>query len=225
MDYLDVQHKRSAQDSWTYSTASNQFKNMSKQNQNSNSWVQKPNPYLSTMTSQQKFDTFKNNAYKNVKSNLPFWAKAKAVVGIKPNQQTIDNAMVQRNVVNTADQFLNSLNMNDINYMQQNYNTMVNNMGGQTSPAGKAFANYIKSGMQSRVWQQVRQNPLKNLPMAASLWLKDKGMGTAGNLAANPMVFYGGMMAALAGGAMLWNSTDDEDKPAPVRTPYNYSNR
>lgn len=83
--------------------------------------------------------------------------------------------------------------------------------GGQGEELMDRFTNAAKA----RAWQAVKRNPLKNMPAMAGLWMQSRGWNGLGNLASNPMVFYG-TMALLTLGAVwlgkgLFNEDNDDD--------------
>jgi hypothetical protein len=72
-------------------------------------------------------------------------------------------------------------------------------------------AGYLDAGKKC-VWNGIKQDLFKNLPIAASLWCKYQGWDQLGEFAANPLYFYltlGGLV--LGGGALLAGAFDDDD--------------
>lgn len=67
----------------------------------------------------------------------------------------------------------------------------------------------------TRVWDMVKKDPLRNMPVAASMWAASKGWTSVGAALDNPMVFYGTLALLLTGlawlGGGLFSDTDEGD--------------
>lgn len=64
-----------------------------------------------------------------------------------------------------------------------------------------------------RVWSMVKSDPLRNMPLAASLWASSKGWKAVGSALDNPMVFYGTLALLLGGLAWLGGGLFGEPGP------------
>jgi len=77
------------------------------------------------------------------------------------------------------------------------------------------------SAARSRMWEAVKSNPLKNMPIAASLWAKSNGWDMLGSVAENPWAFYGIAAALLLGGVWLTSGLfgrDDSSRSIATNT-------
>ena len=88
-------------------------------------------------------------------------------------------------------------------------------MSGMGDAQGEELKAQFTEAARQRAWEAVKNNPLKNMPAMAGLWLQSKGWNGMASMMANPMVFYG-ITALLLGGAVwlgkgLFGGSDDDD--------------
>lgn len=76
---------------------------------------------------------------------------------------------------------------------------------------GMELANAAEENIRGRIREAFFNNPFKNGPQIAGLWLASKGLGSIGQFASNPWVFYSVAMSLLLGGALLLTSGIDDD--------------
>ena len=128
----------------------------------------------------------------------------------------LDAALKSPDVKNAADKFVQASDIKDIGSYMEQVEEMASSMPNTEQAA--AFKKYVADGLQGRVWDGIKANPAQNLPVAIGLFLKQLGLGGAADWVSNPIVFYGGMLLALAGGAhMIFGGSksdkDDDDTP------------
>ena len=162
-------------------------------------------------TTEQKFQSFAND----VQGAKPGMV-TKGITGIKsiwnPNakQELIDSTM--DNMQQYADKFVNSMNIDDIEFAQQNYNMLMRRYfgnGNNNSPQARQFAKYVKDGLKRRTFATIMQNPVANIPRAAGIFIRQAGLNRVGDIVANPFVFYGGL-AAMSLPAMFAGGSTNE---------------
>jgi hypothetical protein len=88
-------------------------------------------------------------------------------------------------------------------------------MSGMAGDQGEELKARFTEAAKQRAWQAVRDNPLKNMPTMAGLWMQSKGWDGMASMMSNPMVFYG-TTALLLGGAVwlgkgLFGGDDNDD--------------
>lgn len=109
------------------------------------------------------------------------------------------NDMSEDNLMKLAEMFANNSNM----------------AGGMEAlgDKGMALANAAEENIRGRIREAFFNNPFKNGPQIAGLWLASKGFGGMGKFASNPWIFYSVAMSLLLGGAlMLTSGIDDDDE-------------
>lgn len=74
------------------------------------------------------------------------------------------------------------------------------------------LANTAEANIRNRVSEAFFNNPFKNGPQIAGLWLASKGFGGMGKFASNPWIFYSVAMSLLLGGALMLTSGIDDDE-------------
>ena len=132
-----------------------------------------------------------------------------------------DGAILSNDSLNAADRFINASNIDDVDTYLQNVDSMASSM--PNSEAASAFKQYITDGLQSRVWDEVKANPIQNIPKAASLFLRQHGLGVMADFAKNPIAFYGSLIGILGGGAMLLGGSDSESQPITINNHPGYN--
>ena len=137
------------------------------------------------------------NPYQGAKT---LYRTAKTIFGHKDPSKldALKNRAVRSDAVkDAADRFISNANIADIETLQQNYDAIVSQMGGADTPAGRQLASYMQKGLQKRVWQQVMQNPMANLPRAAGIFIRQYGSPGVADFLSNPIAFYGMLAGAL----------------------------
>ena len=132
--------------------------------------------------------------------------------------QLRDRALLSEDVQRAADQFIASSDISDIPTYQKRIEQMASSM--PNSEAADAFKQYVTNGLQSRVWDGIKSNPIKNIPLAAGMFLRQYGFGKAGDFLSNPIAFYGSLIGVIGGSHLLFGGRGGE---AP--TVNNYYNR
>lgn len=117
--------------------------------------------------------------------------------------QLKDKALASEDVKAAADRFIQSSDIGDIATYQKRVEEMANKM--PNSEAAQQFKDHIASGMRSKVWDGIKQNPVKNIPVAAGIFLRQMGLGKAGDFMSNPIAFYGSILGLIGGGLLLGN--------------------
>ena len=115
--------------------------------------------------------------------------------------QMKDKAINSDDVKGAADRFIQSSDISDIATYQKKVDEMASQM--PNTEAANQFKSYIADGMKGKVWEGIKSNPMKNLPVAAGIFLRQMGMGKAGDFMSNPIAFYGSILGLLGGGALL----------------------
>ena len=138
----------------------------------------------------------------------PFADKTTAFSDSKTNGRGLfgkltDKAMRSEDVKAAADRFVQASDISDIANYQKQIDAMASKM--PNSKAAEEFKQYISKGLQTRVWDGIKQDPLKNIPVAAGIFLRQIGLGKAGDIMSNPIAFYGSILG-LIGGALLLGS-------------------
>jgi len=129
------------------------------------------------------------------------------------------------NAYDAADKFIQAANPQDINALQKHMYEMESQFG-KDSKNFQKFKGYVTQKLQSKVWNEVKANPLKNMPVAASMFLRQHGMGGIANIAENPVAFYGSLaLALLGGGALLFGGRGGREQSTNVNVsvPAGYS--
>jgi hypothetical protein len=132
--------------------------------------------------------------------------------------QLRDNALMSEGVQQAADQFIASSDISDIPTYQKRIEQMASSM--PNSEAANAFKQYVTDGLKTRVWDGIKSNPIKNIPLAASMFLRQYGLGKAADFLSNPIAFYGSLVGVLGGAKLLFGGRDGN---SPVVN--NYYNR
>lgn len=115
--------------------------------------------------------------------------------------QLKDKALASDDVKAAADRFIQSSDIGDIATYQKKIDQMASQM--PNSEAANQFKSYIANGMRGRVWEGIKSNPVKNIPAAAGIFLRQMGMGKAGDFMSNPIAFYGSILGLIGGGLLL----------------------
>ena len=115
--------------------------------------------------------------------------------------QLKDKAFASDDMKAAADRFIQSSDIGDIATYQKRVEEMASKM--PNSEAAKQFKSYIADGMKSRVWDGIKQDPVKNIPAAAGIFLRQMGLGKAGDFMSNPIAFYGSILGLIGGGLLL----------------------
>jgi hypothetical protein len=74
---------------------------------------------------------------------------------------------------------------------------------GTSSGISEQATQMLTNAVQKKCYNALSENFFGNLPMVASLWLKQKGLGGLAGFAENPWIFYSGLIALLLGGGAL----------------------
>ena len=120
----------------------------------------------------------------------------------------------------TATKFKNILSGDDVNAILQNmddgqFTDLAKWALGMQSSVGELDAgsqkllDVFKEAAKNRALDAVKRDPLKNLPVMTSLWMRSRGWEGMADLAENPVLFYGA--AALLTGTIMFGGGYDED--------------
>lgn len=116
--------------------------------------------------------------------------------------------------------FTNMLNSDDVNAILQNMDDgqfadftkwaigLQGSMG-ELDEGKQKLLDMFTTAAKNRALDAVKRDPLKNLPVMTSLWLRSKGWEGMADLAENPVLFYG--TAALLTGMLMFGGGYDED--------------
>lgn len=116
--------------------------------------------------------------------------------------------------------FTNMLNSADVNTILQNMDDgqftdlakwaigLQGSMG-ELDEGKQKLLDVFTSAAKNRALDAVKRDPLKNLPVMTSLWLRSKGWEGMADLAENPVLFYG--TAALLTGVLMFGGYDEDD--------------
>lgn len=122
----------------------------------------------------------------------------------------IAEATLSEPVRQAADRFIMNSTPADMSYYMQAHGD-VSPSSGANAPYAAAVASYTIDNMKKSLWPKIWANPIRNIPIATSMWLRTKGLNGPANFAENPVAFYGSLVAALAAGGSLISGNDDED--------------
>lgn len=194
--------------------------------------------YKDNMTAQEKLDTFSDKAYSAASASIPLYRQAYAGVrglfsGDKnqpySNKDALtDEAIGSERVRRAANDFLQSLTPEDIAYYQKNMGKVdaMSKKLNMNLEGAQSFKSYIEDGMKHRLWEGVKQDWKKNLPIAANVFLRRVGLNGVADVMSNPTVFYASL-AGLIGlplMSLLFGSSKDDEKPdipaGYLRVPY-----
>jgi len=163
------------------------------------------NVYKQNMTPDQKMNTFQKDVRTQANKNI-------GVFDVMTNRfsKLKDKALQSNGVKAAADRFIEASDISDIAAYQKKIDEVAGSLG--SSEQASAFKKYVADGMKSKVWAGIKENPMKNLPVAAGIFLRQIGLGGAGDFMSNPIAFYGSILAALlGGGAMMLGGRGDKN--------------
>jgi hypothetical protein len=112
-----------------------------------------------------------------------------------------NDAIASSDMKAAADRFIQSSDISDIATYQKKVDEMAASM--PNSQAAQQFKQHIANGMRSKVWDGIKADPVKNIPAAAGIFLRQMGMGKAGDFMSNPIAFYGSILGLIGGGLLL----------------------
>ena len=126
------------------------------------------------------------------------WAGIKSLWNPNAKNELIDSTM--NNMRQYADKFVDSMDINDIEFAQKNYNYFMQRYfgGNGNSPQARQFATYVRDGLGRKAFRSIMQNPVANLPKAAGIFIRQYGSRGVGDFIANPIAFYGLLAGALS---------------------------
>lgn len=212
------------------------------------------NLYTDNMTAKQKWETYQKQMEDQISDEVGItgWMGAKAMDASDwlhdhlpwttprsdPNGSNYDKikdqALGSEGAQRTTDMFLRSLTPEDIAYYQKNKDKLTSG----DSPLNKNLAGYqtynkyVQNGMASQMWNAVKQDTFKYLPIAIGTFLRQVGANGLASFAENPVAFYGTLGSALflggasflrGGGTTVNVNSEQKQNAGYNRIPYSVS--
>lgn len=107
-------------------------------------------------------------------------------------------AMTSRPAKYAVDDFVSNLSMDNIQDLQKNRDTY---FPPDPTPGKRAVASYMTQRISSRVGTLIKEDPIKNMPKAVGLYLRDKKLNKAADYVEKPWLFYGALGLLLSSAA------------------------